>query len=270
MASYSRPRLIDESDKHYRKYVEQFKLMRANQRAMRPPRQRDLFGGEAEAALRQWLGAQLPLSERRILEYEQRQGRNQVKKYRELDALSLSPPKAAQVFEIKATMRAGSLRRAVQQLRETQQILRMLFPQVSLSVLIVDTGIPTPEDIQALLADPATDPALREGRVPPPPTLDEVLAELPLVRLATSLDERPADPETISLLRFGVDDIIALAGAENLHLNWEEDEADEESPQEQSEPQKPLYTSGDEPDDDDDNPLAAALRKAMEQKGQRE
>jgi hypothetical protein len=261
MATYSRPRLIDESDKQYRKYLEQFKLMRDNQRAMRPPRQRDLFGGEAEAALRAWLGQQIPLSERRILEYEQRRGRNQIKKYRELDALALSPPKAAHVFEIKATMRANSLRRATQQLRETQTILRMLFPQTTLSILIVDTGMPTAADIEALLADPETDPALREGLVPPPQTLAEVLATLPELRLIASLDERSADPELINVMRFGVDDIVALAGAENLHLNWEEDEADDEPPAE-PEPERPLYSSGGD-DQEDESPLAAALRKAM-------
>lgn len=48
MITYSRPRLITEDDKYYRAYVESFKLQRKNQKAMRPPRQRDLFGAEAE------------------------------------------------------------------------------------------------------------------------------------------------------------------------------------------------------------------------------
>ena len=40
-----RPRLLTEDDKHYRAYVAGFALQRKNQKAIRPPRQRDLFGG---------------------------------------------------------------------------------------------------------------------------------------------------------------------------------------------------------------------------------
>lgn len=43
-ARFSRPRLIDEHDPRYRAHVEQMKLLRINQRAIRPPRARDLFG----------------------------------------------------------------------------------------------------------------------------------------------------------------------------------------------------------------------------------
>lgn len=65
--SYARARLTTEDDRRYRAYVETFKLQRKNQKAIRPPRQRDIFGGQAEAALRDWLAARLPLDERRIL-----------------------------------------------------------------------------------------------------------------------------------------------------------------------------------------------------------
>jgi hypothetical protein len=266
MASYSRPRLVDEADSVYQQFLKQIRLQRDNQRAMRPPRQRDLFGGEAEAALRDWLGGQFSLSPKRILEYQQRKGRNQITKYRELDALVLTPPKAAQVFEIKATMRANSLRRATRQLRETQTILSMVYPRVTLTVLLVDTGIPTDADIAALLADPATPQAVRDGLVPPPPTLAQVLEALPELRLVASLDERPDDPQAIALLRFGVDDIVALAGRENLHLDWSHDDEDDEDDQAPAAPQQPVYSTENEPDEDD-NPLAAALRKAMQQGG---
>jgi hypothetical protein len=70
----------------------------------------------------------------------------------------------------------------------------------------------------------------------------------------------------IDVLRFSVDDIVAIAGAENLSLDWD---ADDEEPEEPAEPRpaSSLYASssdeGRKPeDDDDDNPLAAALRKA--------
>src|SRR5690242_11842426 len=112
MTTYGRPRLITEDDKRYHAYVEQFAIARRNQKAMRPPRQRDLFGGEAEAALRQWLGERVELDERRILEYEERRNRRGFIKYRELDALTIEG-RHAHVFEIKASRTASALRRAV-------------------------------------------------------------------------------------------------------------------------------------------------------------
>jgi hypothetical protein len=176
----------------------------------------------------------------------------------------LSDQKTVEVFEIKASQKATSLRRAAQQLADTRAILGMLFRRVNTTILLVDTGIPTADDVAELMAS-------EEAPTVPPPTLDEVLALLPRVHLAAALDVRDPDPEIVNLLRFSVEDIVALAGAENLHLNWdEEDEADLEVVDEPEEPAKPAfaYTTDappvDEEQDDDDNPLAAALRKAMQ------
>src|SRR5262249_39653365 len=138
------------------------------------------------------------------------------------------------------------------------------FRRINATILLVDTGIPTADDVAELMA-------AEDAPIEPPPTLDEVLALLPRVHLAASLDARDPDPEIVNLLRFSVEDIIALAGAENLHLNWdEEDEEDPEAVDEPEEPAKPAYAYTtdappvDEEQDDDDTPLAAALRKAME------
>lgn len=252
---YARPRLITADDKRYRAYVQQFIIQRSNQKALRPPRQRDLFGGQAETALRDWLAAQRTLSDRRILEYEERRGRSAVTKYREIDALALDN-QSASVFEIKASRTAGAVRRAVGQLRETRDILKLLYRSVDVTILLVDTGIPTAQEIAALMSGPEPPPR-------PPQTLDEVLESLPEVHLAESLDTRTSEPDSFDLLRFGVDAIIALAGAENLALDWE---ADEQEPEEEAEPRpsSSLFSSSSDEngDDDDDNPLAAALRKA--------
>jgi hypothetical protein len=255
MITYARPRLITEDDKRYRAYVDGFKLQRKNNKAIRPPRQRDLFGGEAEAALRGWLAPQVDLDERRIIEYEERRNKRAFIKYREVDAISVDA-RAIWAFEFKASRSASALRRAVGQLQETRQILKLLRHTVRVTIMLVDTGIPaSPEEVDALMAS---------DRPPPrrPELLAEVLAALPILRLADSLDT-PGEGETIDVLRFSVDDIIALAGAENLHLDWA---ADDEEPEEEPEPRPAasLYASsgGDEADDDDDNPLAAALRKA--------
>jgi hypothetical protein len=257
---FSRPRLTSADDKQYRAFLAQIMIGKDNQRAIRPPRARDLFGGEAEAALRDWLAQRITLSDRRIVEYLEHRGRSAVKKYRELDAVAIPDPKTIHVFEIKASQKATSLRRAAQQLRDTRAILGLLFHRVYTTMLLVDTGIPTAVDVAELMASEDAPPVA-------PPTLDEVLATLPQVRLLGSLDERDADPTVVGLLRFGVDDIIALAGAENLHLDWDEEE-DEGEAAESADPEKPRYAyttdaPAEDEEADDDNPLAAALRRAM-------
>src|SRR5215213_9612049 len=260
---FSRARLIDTNDTQYRAFVRQIMIGKDNQRATRLPLPRELFGGEAEAALRDWLAQRFTLSDRRIVEYLEHRGRSAIKKYRELDAVVLSDQKTIEVFEIKASQKAASLRRAAQQLADTRAILSMLFRRVNTTILLVDTGIPTADDVAELMA-------AEHAPIVPPPTLDEVLALLPRVHLAASLDARDPDPEIVNLLRFSVEDIITLAGAENLHLNWDEEEEDLEAVEEPAEPAKPAYAyttdapAAEEPDDDDDNPLAAALRKAMQ------
>lgn len=251
---YARPRLITAEDKRYRAFVEHYILQRQNQRAMRPPRQRDIFGGQAEQALRDWLATHLTLAATRILEYEEVRGRRANTKYRELDALTLEDRGVAWVFEIKASRTVESLRRALKQLRETCDILRLIFPRVYPTILLVDTGIPTAEQVVALLSGPEPPPT-------PPETLAAALENLPQLHLAESLDEctnHPAD--VVTMLRFTIEDIMALVGAENLALNWEEDEETELLPTPDA---APVYsTADDEVEDDADNPLAAALRRA--------
>ena len=254
---FSRPRLIDSNDTQYRAFVRQIMIGKDNQRPTRPPRARDLFGGEAEQALRSWLAERFTLSERRIVEYLEHRGRSAIKKYRELDAVIIPDPKSIQVFEIKASQKAASIRRAVQQLRDTRSILGMMFFRVHTTILLVDTGIPTAPEIAELMAS-------EDAPLEPPPTLDQVLALVPQVRLASSLDDRDPDPEVVNLLRFSVEDIVALAGAENLHLDWDEDDA-EAAAEEASKPDF-AYTT-EQPAAEDENEggaLAAALKRAME------
>jgi hypothetical protein len=245
-------------------------LTRQNQRAIRPPRARELFGGEAEIALRQWLAERVPLSERRIVEYDEHRGRQAIRKYRELDAVVIPDPKTIEVFEIKASRKAVSLRRASQQLRDTGEILGMLFARVYTTILLVDTGIPHSQaEAQAQLAERLARRETPLYAIDPPPTLDEVLERLPRLRLIDSLEQRAVDPAIIPVLRFGVEDIIALAGAENLHLDWA---ADDLEPEEGDEPEPELerYSFGSSDDEESESPLAAALRKAMQSRDQSE
>jgi hypothetical protein len=255
--TYARPRLTTTADKRYRAHVQQFVLQRKNQRAMRPPLQRELFGGQAETALRDWLATQHTLSERRILEYEERRGKRAITKYRELDAISLEIPRSAWVFEIKASRAAGSLHHAIAQLHETRAILRLLYSTVYTTILLVDTGIPTADEVAELMAS-------EEAPQKPSETLAEALDKrAATVGVAASLAECGKEREKTDVLLFGVDDIIALVGAENLALDWEADEAVELAPPPPPEA-GPVYSSDDDEsdDDDDDNPMAQALRRA--------
>ena len=201
------------------------------------------------------------LSERRIVEYQEHRGRSAIKKYRELDAVVIPDQKSVHVFEIKASQKANSVRRAAQQLRDTRAILGMLFVRVHTTILLVDTGIPDAQAVAELMAS-------EEAPSVPPFTLDEVLALVPHVLPVASLDDRSPDPELVSLIRFSIDDIVALAGADNLHMNWDEEDAEVEANDESEEAAgKPDYAyTTEQPaadDDEDENPLAAALRKAM-------
>lgn len=253
--SYARPRLTTTEDKRYRAHVEQFLIQRKNQRAIRPPRQRDIFGGQAESALRDWLATHSSLSHQRILEYEERRGKRAHVKYRELDAVIIDDRRTIQVFEMKASRAASSLYRASAQLRETRAILHLLYPSVHTTILLVDTGIPTAEEIAELMAAP-------DAPLEPPQTLAEAIAQLDDVHLATSLDERKRDPMTIDLLLFSVADIIALAGEENLALDWSADDELDDTPPPSAEPAQ-VYTSSDDSEPEEGGgALAEALRRA--------
>lgn len=248
---FTRARLTTFADPQYRAYVERMTMSRDNQRAVRPPRQRDLFGSEAEALLRGWLASQgLMLSERRILEYEQRRDRSAIRKYRELDAL-LEEPRSLHVFEIKASRSARALQRALGQLNEVHGALHLIAPQVSTTILLVDTGIPTAAEVDALMRQP-------DAPFTPPATLDDVLGAQPKLVLVNTLTEITPGDERVSVLRFSLADIVALAGDQPLHLDWAADEEEDAPP-----PAPTIHTVG-AGDDDDDNPFAA-LRRALKE-----
>jgi hypothetical protein len=251
---FTRARLTNFADPQYRAYVQRMTMSRDNQRATRPPRQRDLFGGEAEAVLRAWLTAQgLGLSERRILEYEERRDRSSIRKYRELDAL-VEAPRALHVFEIKASRAANALRRALGQLAEVRGALSLIAPQVTTTILLVDTGIPTAADVLELMRAP-------DAPHTPPPTLADVLEAQPKLVLVNHLTEITPGDERVSVIRFSLEQIVALAGDQPLHLDWEADDDDTPPP-----PKPPaIHTIGDDTPDDDDNPFAAAMRRALKE-----
>ncbi|HEX6289978.1 MAG TPA: hypothetical protein VFZ66_12350 [Herpetosiphonaceae bacterium] len=251
MQRFNRPRLITQDDPAYQRHVAQMLLQRANQRAIRPPSQRDLFGGEVETVVRDTLAARLTLSDRRILEYEERIGRSWQRKYRELDAVVLDGQSRIHVFEIKASRRAGALHRALRQLRDTYAILALAFPGVSASIVLVDTGIVTAEERDALAAAPDAPERL-------PQTLDEAIAEHDELRRVAALDELQPFPAAIEVAVLDVEALIALAGDRPLSLDWDEDEAAEAEPP--PAPEEHFYSTPE--DDEAESPLAAAFRKA--------
>lgn len=255
MIRFNRPRLITADDPAYQAHVAQMLLQRANQRAIRPPSQRDLFGGEAEAILRQQLADQFALSDRRFLEYEERIGRTWQRKYRELDAIVIDGQRRAHVFEIKASRRAGAIHRALQQLRDTQSILRLALPLVSASVLLVDTGMITARERGQWIAEQeAAGVAVDRW----PQTLDEAIAAHAEAQRIGSIAELRAFPDAVEIVVLSVDQIVQLAGDAPLSLDWDADEAEVDPPP-APRPATPRYST---PDEDDENPFAAALRRA--------
>lgn len=249
MNRFNRPRLIGFDDPAYQQHIAQIMLQRANQRGTRPPTQRDLFGGESESLLRSALSTRFELSDRRMLEYEERKGHSWQRKYREVDAVVVEGQTRVHVFEIKASRRTGSLHRALRQLRDTREILQLAFRSVSVTVLLVDTGLLTADEQAEIVA--AEDAPERV-----PQTLADALAEHPEVRRVESLAALQLFSDAVELVVLSVNDILALADGAPLSLDWD---ADDEEPAPAAPPSSaPLYSTADE----EESPFAAALRKA--------
>ncbi len=260
MVRFNRPRLITFDDPAYRQHVELMLLQRANQRALRPPSQRDLFGGEAEEILRAALAARFDLSPRRILEYEERIGQRWQRKYRELDAVILEG-RRVHVFEIKASRRAGALHRAMRQVHDTLEILKLAHLAPSATILFVDTGVLTAIERGALAASPdAPDPL--------PQTLEEAIAAYDNMRQVATLDALSAFPSDVELLVLGVDDIVAMADGAPLSLAWEEDGLEADVVEDTLASTEPMYSTSSTDDQEDESPFAAAFRKAANKRGQ--
>ena len=255
MTRFSHPRLITFDDPAYRAHVEEMMLQRANQRALQPPGQRDLFGGEAEELLRTALAEHFTLSPRRILDYNERRGQRMYRKFRELDAL-VEDQQRVQVFEIKASCTARALHRAMAQLRDISAILEPLFRTVATTLVFVDTGVITRTERDALMLESNTPERL-------PQTLAEAIDDYPALQRVPSLAQIGAFPAMPELVVLQVKDVVALASAQPLSLRWDEDDDDQDEV-DATPPAAPppVYTSGDA---DEENPFAAALRNATAQ-----
>ncbi len=229
---FGRVRLITRDDPRYRAYLEQFLLVRAYQRAIRPPSPRQVFGEQVEEVLRTWLGQTHLLTERRYLEYEEIRGQQAVLKYRELDAVEIPDPTTVHVFEIKSSSFAKSLHHGLRQLQEDRTLLSFLFPRVAVTLLFVDTGMSAEEREAALGREtgllPVKEPDLLAGYGP-----------------------------EVGLYWLSLEQIIALAGGEkNLNLEWMQ-----ESPAElPAAPQPPTWSVGEE---EEIGPLGQALLRAL-------
>jgi hypothetical protein len=223
---------------------------------MRPPSSRELFGGEAEVVLRDWLAWQFLLSPERIVEYHEHRGRSTIRKYRELDALIRHSPQLLEVFEIKASRSATSLRRAVRQLRETRTLLQMLVAEVAVTILFVDTGVPTEAEVAELMQAPDAPPD-------PPETIDDILTHFPDVVICHSLDKRRLDKQAVNLLFFQVTDIVSLAGTDQLHLNWDDEEDLEQNMPRLQSVVEPVDLPEPNVHETHESPFAAILRQAL-------
>ncbi len=246
---YHRVRLHASDDPHYRAYLANIMASKANHRAIHVASNRSVFGNESEGIIRQWLHTFHPLSARRFVEYDERTGKRLVRKYREIDAVFEYDDTHIHVFEMKATSQARSIMRGIRQLNETRTILAQLYPRIQATLVLVDTGIMTDAEATLLMqqADAPTNP---------PYTIEQFYRDNPQIPCTDSHTYTHQHSDELTIVRFPLSDVIQLADAAGitLHLDWS-DEDDE------PEPLPPArHTSGTH--DDDDNPLAAALRNA--------
>lgn len=253
---YQRVRLHEQNDPRYRAYLASIMMSRNNHKAIRPASNRSVFGGEVEVILRQWLAMFHPLSDRRFVEYDERSGRQLIRKYREIDAVFEYGPRHVHLFEIKATSQVRSINRGLRQLNETTAILQSIMGTIHSTILLVDTGIITPAEVTILMAEP-------DAPTYAPVTLEDFMRDHAQTPIITPAEFTP-HATTTQVVRFTLDDIVALAGDEApaLHLDWSDELEDDDEPAEPT--PSPTYHSHDESDDDADNPLAAAMRRALE------
>jgi hypothetical protein len=253
---YQRVRLHEQSDPRYRAYLASIMMGRNNHKATRPASNRSIFGGEVEVLLRQWLAQFHPLSDRRFVEYDERSGRQLVRKYREIDAVFEYGQRHVHLFEIKATSQVRSINRGLRQLSETTAILQSIMGTIHSTLLLVDTGIVTPTEVATMMA--ATDAPTHA-----PVTLDDFMRDHPQTPIIAPAEFTPQS-STIHVVRFEIADIVALAGdaAETLHLDWSDELEEDDEPVDP--PPKTTYHSHDQADDSDESPLAAAMRRALE------
>jgi len=255
---FHRVRIHTVDDPQYRAYIGKIMASKANHKASRPASNRSLFGGEAEQIVRTWLAQFHLLSERRYVEYDERVGKQLQRKYRELDALYEYDAQHCHVFEVKATSQVRSIGRGLRQLSESHTILRTVIPHVARTLILIDTGIISDEAVVALMQSD-------EAPFHPPATIRSFFAENNHIPLYDSADYQPDRQVAVSVVRFPLADICALAAAHGmeLHLDWSDED---EEPEEVEPPPPTSYTAHDASDDnDDDNPFAAALRRAMGQ-----
>ena len=255
---YHRVRIHAVDDPQYRAYIAKIMASKVNHKATRPASNRSLFGGEAEQIVREWLAQFHPLSDRRYVEYDERMGKQLQRKYRELDAVYEYDAQHYHVFEVKATSQVRSIGRGLRQLSETHSILRTVVPHVARTLILIDTGIISDEEVVALMQSD-------EAPFHAPATIRSFFAENNHIPLYDSVDYQPDRQIAVSVVRFPLADICALAEAQGieLHLDWSDEDED---PEEVETPTPTTYTSHDTSDtSDDDNPFAAALRRAMDQ-----
>ena len=256
---FHRVRMHDVDDPQYRAYIAGVMTTRSNHKAIRPATNRSIFGAEAEEILRTWLEQFAPLSANRYVEYDERVGTQLIRKYRELDAVHLADATHIHVYEVKASGQLRSINRGLRQLNETRAILQRIIPHVACTLLLVDTGIITPQEVSILMQ--SDDPPLHQ-----PATLTDFMADHPELPFYAHETYQPRQDEATAVVLFGLSNIVTLAGpnAELLHLDWS-DEHEDASDEEDVPPVTTQYSSHDSTPDEDDSPFAAAMRKANDQ-----
>ncbi len=235
--------MIGFDDEDYQRYIAPFTLAREGWKpgAMSA---RSKFGQEVEEVVRAWLGERTNLLPERVLQYTEWGGGRVARNYRELDAVE-ERPEGLFFYEVKASRNAGSLRRAIAQVRKTSRILSTIYKKVAGLIFFVYT------DAEVL------------------PELQEVIEEAEGVSFLPSFEDRLALSDPIGVLFLSVDDIVTIAGQRDLTLEWVDEEGEEleiEPEEEDWAEDWQAYQSQVEEEEEEMGSLGAALLAAMSRK----
>jgi len=199
---YINVRLVDFDNPSYGQFIAPFLLARATHKGGPVPA-RTQFGQQVEEALRGWLEERTALHARRVLGYTQVGGGRARPSYRELDAVELLGEQGVMVYEFKASRSPVSLSRGLAQLNKSRQILSVIFRQAAGVLFFVYT-------------DPETLPELQQ-----------VIAQIDYASPLADWTDRHRLETPLGVLLWPVARVVEIAGAENLILDWEDEEGEE-------------------------------------------
>jgi hypothetical protein len=257
--------LVPPSDPAYRAFCAEQSLASVRLRDKLAPSDAQLLSGGLESAFETWLQREFETDERRIIGYDLfNAGRNRyVPSYREVDALWWPQEDQCVVLEFKASGNPRSVAKAENQLRKSSAILACRFAVPKCVVVWCDTGEGASEDDLEIIDLPSLQAALSD--LPPETSAFRISAD-ELWRWAESVGLL-SDPELKQRVATEAKERAELRDRRKALIDEgvpEEEWPEELTPPRVETPETYTLSFG---EGEDDNPFAAALRKAVGGKG---